>query len=38
MATYIASSSNNRTFDPTALPSRWLDCPRKSTIIAGKYQ
>ncbi len=34
----MASSSNSRTFDPTALPPRWLDCPRKSTIIAGKYQ
>ncbi|CAF3573388.1 unnamed protein product [Rotaria sp. Silwood1] len=37
MSTSFASSSNSRTFDPTALPPRWLDCPRKSTIIADKF-
>ncbi|CAF1402650.1 unnamed protein product [Rotaria sordida] len=37
MSTSIASSSNTRSFDPTALPPRWLDCPRKSTIIADKF-
>ncbi|CAF2614373.1 unnamed protein product [Rotaria sp. Silwood2] len=37
MFTSSASSSNTRTFDPTALPPRWLDCPRKSTIIADKF-
>lgn len=35
-ASVASSSSVQRTFDPTALPSRWLDCPRKSAIIAGK--
>ncbi|CAF4707297.1 unnamed protein product, partial [Rotaria magnacalcarata] len=37
MSGHIASSSNTRTFDPTALPPRWLDCPRKSSIIANKF-
>ncbi|UJR22696.1 hypothetical protein I4U23_025732 [Adineta vaga] len=37
MSTNTASSSNSRTFDPTALPPRWLDCPRKSTIIAERF-
>jgi len=35
MAANMTSSSNSRTFDPTALPPGWLDCPRKSTIIAS---
>ncbi|CAF3676509.1 unnamed protein product [Rotaria socialis] len=37
MSGHIASSSNTRIFDPTALPPRWLDCPRKSSIIANKF-
>lgn len=37
MSANFASTSNSRTFDPTALPPRWLDCPRKSAIIAGNY-
>jgi mRNA-capping enzyme len=37
MTANAASSSNSQRFDPTALPSRWLDCPRKSTIISDKF-
>jgi len=33
----MSSASNNQSFDPTTLPARWLDCPRKSTIIAEKF-
>ncbi|CAF0897849.1 unnamed protein product [Adineta ricciae] len=36
MATNAASSSNNR-YDLAALPPRWLDCPRKSSVIADKF-
>ncbi|CAF0865386.1 unnamed protein product [Rotaria sordida] len=30
-------SSSIQTYNPTGIPSNWLDCPRKSTIIAGKF-
>ncbi|CAF1324113.1 unnamed protein product [Adineta steineri] len=37
MSASSASSSNNRVYDVTSLPPRWLECPRKSTIIADKF-
>jgi hypothetical protein len=34
----IPYSQGTQIYDPIEPPPRWLDCPRKSTIIAGKYQ
>ncbi|CAF0720102.1 unnamed protein product [Rotaria sp. Silwood1] len=30
-------SSSVQTYNPSEIPSNWLDCPRKSNIIAGKF-
>ncbi|CAF2356122.1 unnamed protein product [Rotaria sp. Silwood2] len=30
-------SSSVQTYYPTEIPSNWIDCPRKSNIIAGKF-
>jgi len=37
MADNFTFSSNTETYGYTDVPSGWLNCERKSTIIAGKY-
>jgi hypothetical protein len=34
----VSFSQITKIHDPIEVPPLWLDCPRKSTIIAGKYQ